>query len=38
LRERDAERPGGLHIDHELAAHGLLHGQVGGLGVLGDLV
>ena len=37
-RDREAERFGGLQVDHELELRGLLDGQVGGLGALEDLV
>src|SRR5262249_24119384 len=37
-RYLEAERVGGLEIDHQLECGRLLHGQVGGLGALQDLV
>src|SRR5438270_3378082 len=37
-RHFQAERLGGLEIDHQLELGRLLHGQVGGLGALQDLV
>jgi hypothetical protein len=37
-RDREAEGLGGLEVDHQLELRGLLDGQVGGLGALGDLV
>src|SRR6266446_5959449 len=33
-----AEGFGGLEVDNQLEAHGLLHGQVGGLGAFQDSV
>src|SRR5499426_197747 len=36
--DREAERLGGLGVDHQLERRRLLHGQVGGLGALQDLV
>jgi hypothetical protein len=38
LRDRQAERPGGLEVDHQIELRRLLDGQVGGLGALKDLV
>jgi hypothetical protein len=37
-RHRDPQCLGGLEVDDELELHGLLHGQVGGLGPFEDLV
>ncbi len=37
LRNRQAERFGGLEVDHKLELGGLLNGEVGGLGALEDL-
>jgi hypothetical protein len=34
----EAKGLGGLEVDDQLELHGLLHGQVSGLGPLGDLV
>jgi hypothetical protein len=31
VRERDAERLGGIHVHDELKRHRLLHRQIGGL-------
>src|SRR5713101_7586654 len=38
LRDRQAERLGGLEVDHELPLRRLLDGEIGGLGALQDLV
>src|SRR6476620_3425871 len=38
LWDREPERLGGLEVDHQLELRRLLHGQVGGLGALEDLV
>jgi hypothetical protein len=37
-RNGEAERLGGLEVDHQLELRGLLHREVGGLGALEDLV
>src|SRR5205823_1981694 len=37
-RDGEAERFGGLQVDHQIELHGLLHGQIGGLGAFEDLV
>src|SRR5882724_10745435 len=37
-RKRQAEGTGGLEVDDQLELHGLLHGEVHGLGALQDLV
>src|SRR5712692_9313803 len=37
-RDREAEGLGGLEVDHELELGGLLHGKVGRLGTLRNLV
>ena len=38
LRDREAERLRGLHVDHQLELRGLLDGQVAWFGTLEDLV
>src|SRR5262249_29523287 len=37
LRDHQAERPGGLKVDHQLEGRRLLDRQIGGLGTLEDL-
>ena len=38
LRNRQAQQLGGLQIDHQLELGGLLDGEIGGFGILQDLV
>ena len=38
LRDREAEHPGGLQIDHQLELRGLLDGKIAGFATFEDLI